>query len=100
MHDEAAKLLAGAVVALWGVAGTLLAVIRHLYDERLKDRDAEVAKLERRIEKMEAWDEQRDRASERYVETLERAVDLLDRQAGVAEATLARPPRRRGGGSD
>lgn len=82
-----------ALVFLVTSIGSCLAIIRHLYA------DAN-AKLERRIEKMEQREEERNRATDRYLENLERAVDLLSRQTSVSEEVARNAPLRRPRGGD
>lgn len=93
--------LIAAFAALFSVIGTCLGLVRHLYETRLADKDKAVVALEKRIEKMESREEERNRASDRYLESLERAVDLLSRQAGVTEEVVRTAvPTRRGRSGD
>jgi uncharacterized Ntn-hydrolase superfamily protein len=83
------------LVFLVTTIGTLLTLFRKSMEDRLDDREKAITKLERTIERMEGREEERNRATDRYLENLERAVDLLSRQTSVTEEVARSVPPRR-----
>lgn len=82
------KLLVAAIVALWGVVVAAVKFGRDTYNDRLKEKNETIDELKDEIREYR-------RASDRYIETLERALELAGRSAGVAEDVLHAAPRRR-----
>lgn len=82
------------VVFLVGTIGTLLKIIQKMYADTAFE-------LRGRIAKLEAREELRDEDFARTVESLNRAVDLLDRNTGVTEQVVrTTAPARRVRGAD
>lgn len=85
--------LIAALVFLVGTIGSLLGVIRHLYEVRIAECNSTIAVLRAREAK-------RDEADDHYLQTLEQAVELMRVQASVTSAAVKATPRRRTVGSD
>lgn len=81
-------IVSGVVIALWSALAASFKIIRGMYIEQ-------AAAMEKRIEKMESREEERNRASDRYVEQLERMVEVMSRATGVTEEIVRTTPGRR-----
>lgn len=75
-----------AVVALWSVTCGSVIYIRKMYDERVKDRDAVIAKYEARIGKLEVDKEEILKTRERSITITEDAVKVQKQQFEVISA--------------
>jgi hypothetical protein len=95
-------MLMAAVVALWSVTCGSILYIRGLYDQRGKDKDSAIEKLENRITKLEADKEEMLKTRERQMSLMEESVASQRKQAEVMEAMYEKvtgsQPRRRTSG--
>jgi hypothetical protein len=80
------QMLIIAIATLWTVTSGSMLYIRTMYNQRLTDKDAAIAKLEARLGKLEADKEEILRTRERTMTAMEESVNTQKQQFEVMQA--------------